>query len=43
VFVSTRKSEPLNPVITETTITGNQAGRGGDAGVAAPAAARSDR
>jgi hypothetical protein len=36
VFVSTREGQPLNPVITETTITDNQAGRGGDAGVAGP-------
>ncbi|ONI92293.1 hypothetical protein ALI22I_04980 [Saccharothrix sp. ALI-22-I] len=34
VFIATREGQPLNPVITGTTITGNRAGRGGDAGVA---------
>ncbi|WP_460391863.1 hypothetical protein [Actinophytocola sediminis] len=36
VFVSTDPGEPQNPVITTTTITGNQTGHGGDAGVAGP-------
>lgn len=36
VFMSTRQGEPLNPVITQTTIMGNRAGRGGDAGDAGP-------
>ncbi|WP_410580885.1 hypothetical protein [Amycolatopsis sp. lyj-108] len=34
VMMSTSGGVLLNPVITRTTITGNQAGRGGDAGVA---------
>jgi hypothetical protein len=36
VFASTTQGEPLNPTITDTTITGNQAGRGGDAGLEGP-------
>lgn len=36
VFVSTRQGEPLNPTVTATKIAGNQAGRGGDAGVPGP-------
>ncbi|WP_340681603.1 hypothetical protein LCL61_22955 [Amycolatopsis coloradensis] len=36
LIMSTSPGVLLNPVITRTTITGNQAGRGGDAGVAGP-------
>ncbi|UOZ06316.1 hypothetical protein [Amycolatopsis sp. WQ 127309] len=33
LFVSTRQGEHLNPVVTATEVSGNHAGRGGDAGV----------
>ncbi|WP_244199782.1 hypothetical protein [Amycolatopsis thailandensis] len=36
LLMSTRQGAPLNPVITGTKIAGNQAGRGGDAGVEGP-------
>jgi hypothetical protein len=36
LLMYTSQGEPLNPVVTATTITGNQTGRGGDAGVPGP-------
>ncbi|MGW3966959.1 hypothetical protein ACWED2_44585 [Amycolatopsis sp. NPDC005003] len=36
LFMSADQDEPLNPTVTATKITGNQAGRGGDAGVPGP-------